>query len=80
MSVIMGYEAVHKNMTKQFEKILGGIQEQRQVMLVPFVCGAGASLPGTERGPAEVKRLGLHTQLSNSWRSVAWAEPAAARE
>ncbi len=50
------------------------LRAYKQIRLVPFVCGAGASLPGSERGPAEIKRHGLEAALCNTWRQVAWTE------
>ncbi|MBK7361996.1 MAG: arginase [Micavibrio sp.] len=41
---------------------------KKHISLIPFVCGAGAKKGGTERGPAEVKKRGLHNDL----RAAAW--------
>lgn len=42
---------------------------KKQISLIPFVCGAGAKKGGTERGPAEVKKRGLHNDLSAAWQT-----------
>ncbi|MGB4057039.1 MAG: arginase [Alphaproteobacteria bacterium] len=54
--------------------IAGTFHEVRQVRLIPFVCGAGAKLAGSERGPVEIKKHGLQAELSSAWRQVAWQE------
>lgn len=52
----------------------GNLKEPKQIRLIPFVCGAGAKILGTELGPVEIKKHGLQSQLSNTWRQVAWFE------
>jgi len=48
----------------------------KEIRLIPYVCGAGASLPGCEGAPSAAKKFGLQTQLSDEWRKVVWqADP-----
>ncbi len=47
---------------------------RKEIRLIPFVCGAGAQISGTERGPAEIKKHGLQSALGSTWRKVAWQE------
>ena len=35
-----------------------------EIRLIPYVCGAGASVAGSERGPVELKQAGLEKALS----------------
>ncbi len=46
----------------------------RKISLIPYVCGAGASLSGTEQGPAVIKQHGLEKDLSTAKHLVTWSE------
>ena len=44
-----------------------------KTVLIPFVCGAGASMPGCEQGPVAMKRRGLADALAARGLDCRWA-------
>lgn len=44
----------------------------KKISLVPFVCGAGASTPGCEQGPVDLKRSGFAAFLQRRGLDVVW--------
>ena len=51
-----------------------------EIRLIPYVCGAGASVAGSERGPVDMKSFGLENDLDVA-ASVRWhVDPAALYE
>lgn len=44
----------------------------KDICLIPFVCGAGAGIAGCEHGPGVLYDLGLSDALSNRERHVSW--------
>ncbi|MCC7305909.1 MAG: arginase [Alphaproteobacteria bacterium] len=50
---------------------------QKQISLIPYVCGAGASVTGPEQGPSFLKERGLVEDLSGPGRIATWQEDPA---
>lgn len=46
----------------------------KSVRLIPFLCGAGGSIPGCEQGPAALQRFGLQDYLQQQGIDAIWQE------
>jgi arginase len=53
------------------------VHPPKKISLIPYVCGAGASLAGAEEGPAALKNFGLQTALGGLSRAVIWQDDPA---
>jgi arginase len=44
----------------------------KKIELIPFSCGAGAQVPGCERGPSDLKAYGIAEHLAKLGVNIAW--------
>lgn len=51
-----------------------GVQNPKKIRLIPYICGAGASLSGCEEGPSALKKSGLQKDLASAGHAVSWIE------
>ncbi|MGB4106540.1 MAG: arginase [Alphaproteobacteria bacterium] len=53
-------------------------KQKKQISLIPSVCGAGAQIAGSERGPVEMKNHGLERELGTGGLQATWFKDPAA--